>query len=704
MKKTIVLIILLCFPILSCTNQPTEKTTDENPFFSEYDTPFQVPPFAQIKEVHFLPAFHEGIKQQQAEIEAISNNSEAPTFENTVAALDYSGGLLRNVSSVFDNLTDAHTNDELQRIDKEVSPLLSKNSDDILLNAPLFTRIKAVYEQKESFDLSPEQDMLLEKTYKGFVRGGANLSEESKGRLREINQELSMLSLNFDENILKETNAFELVIENKDDLAGLSESSIIGAEEAAEERGYEGKWVFTLHKPSMIPFLQYSEKRELREKIFKAFTSMGNNNNELDNKANAAKIVALRLEKAKLLGYESHADYVLEDNMAKNSENVYNLLKQLWKPTLAVAKKEAKDLQAVIEKEGKNIKLEAWDWWYYAEKLRKEKYDLDENELRPYFKLKNVREGAFAVANKLFGLTFDEISDIPKYHEDVKAFEVKEADGTHVGVLYVDYFPRASKSGGAWMNAYRKQQEIDGKDIRPVIVNVGNFSKPVGDKPALLSFEEVKTLFHEFGHALHGLLSACTYPRLSGTSVPRDFVELPSQIMENWATDPEGLKAYACHYETGEPIPQSLIDKITKSSHFNQGWDFLEKLASSILDMDWFTLTEVPEIDVEKFETEAMGRVGLISEIVPRWKSTYFRHIFSGGYAAGYYSYTWCQVLDADAFEAFKETSLYDQKIAQAFRKNILEKGGTGDPMTMYTSFRGAEPKIEPLLKRKGLL
>lgn len=697
MKKTFFLVIIVGFLFLGSSKQ------GENPFFREFNTPFQVPPFGEIKEEHYLPAFKEGMKQQQQEIEAIVNNPEAPTFENTIEALENSGALLRKASNVFDILNGSMTNDRMQEIAKEVAPLRSKHEDDILLNEKLFQRVKAVYNQKDKLNLTTEQNMLLEKYYKDFVRGGANLDEEKKAKLREINQELSLLSVKFGENVLKENNRFELIIKNEEDLAGLPQSVITAAAEAAKERGHEGKWVFTLHKPSMIPFLRYSEKRDLREKIFKAYINRGNNNDELDNKAIVSRIVVLRVKRANLLGYKTHADFVLEMNMAKKPENVYNLLERLWQPALKMAKKEAKELQEMIYKEGKDFKLQPWDWWYYAEKLKKVKYDLDEEMIRPYFKLENVRNGAFYVANKLYGIQFIERTDIPKYHQDVKVFEVKEADGSHIGILYTDYFPRASKRGGAWMNSFRKQSRLGGKEIHPVITNNGNFSKPTGDRPALLSSEEVSTLFHEFGHALHGLLSNCTYNRLSGTAVPRDFVELPSQIMENWAFEPEVLKVYAKHYKTGEVIPQELIDKLKKASHFNQGFATVEYLAASFLDMDWHTLTEAEELHVEKFETASMNKIGLLPEIIVRYRSPYFRHIFSGGYSSGYYSYIWAEVLDADAFQTFKETNLFDQKTAQAFRRNILEAGGTEDPMTLYKRFRGAEPKVEPLLKRRGL-
>jgi len=695
------------FILMSCSKQAekTEKASpaEQNPFFSEYNTPFHTPPFDKIKEEHYMPAFKEGIKQDEEEIKAIADNPQPPTFENTIEALDRSGKLLRKVSNVFENLVGSNTNDRMQAIARKAAPLFSKHHDDIYLNEKLFKKVKAVYEQKDKLNLSVEQNKLLDEYYKDFVRGGANLNEEQKARFRGINKELSLLSLKFGENILKENNKYELVIDNKEDLDGLPEAVITQAAETAKERGHEGEWVFTLHKPSMIPFLQYSNRRNLRENIFNGYINRGNNNDELDNKAIVAKMAALRLERANLLGFKTHADYILDKNMAKKPENVYQLLNQIWVPALKKAKQEARELQEMINNEGGNFELKPWDWWYYSEKLKKAKYDLDEEMLRPYFKLENVRKGLFTVVNKLYGLQFVERTDIPIYHKDVKVFEVKEADGTHIGIFYVDYFPRASKRGGAWMNSFRKEYKEEGKKITPIICNVLNFSKPTGDKPALLSFEEVTTMFHEFGHGLHGLLSNCTYRKLSGTAVPRDFVELPSQIMENWPAEPEVIKMFARHYETDEGIPLALIDKIKKARFFNQGFGTVEYLAASFLDMDWHTLTEQKVVDVMHFERNSMDKIGLIPEIVERYRSPYFNHIFAGGYSAGYYSYIWAEVLDADAFEAFKETSLFDQKTAQAFRKNILERGGTEDPMTLYVSFRGRKPNVEPLLKKRGL-
>ena len=705
MKKIAIILVCLGLVFTSCSKPAEEKPVEaasQNPFFEDWDTPFGVPPFDRIEVAHYMPAFLKAMERHKAEIEDIVQNSEPPSFANTIEALDRSGVFLTKVNYVFQNMASANTNEKIQQIEQEIAPLLAKHNDDINLDEGLFQRTKSVYEQKDSLDLTPEQSMLLEKTYEGFVRGGANLDEAKKARFREINEEMSVLSVKFAKNVLDETNAFAMVLE-KDDLAGLPQSVISAAAEAAEEKGHTGKWVITLNKPSFIPFLQYSDKRELREKVFKAFASLGNNNDKYDNKARASRMAALRVERAQLLGYKTHADYVLEENMAKNPANVYKLLQQVWEPALAKAKREAQEFQAMIEKEGKDFRLQPWDWWYYAEKVKKAKYDLDDSVLRPYFKLENVRQGAFDVATKLWGITFHPLEDMPIYHEDVRVMEVKDTDGSHIGILYVDYFPRESKQGGAWMSPFRKQRRKDGENIRPVIVNVGNFTKPTADQPALISFDDALTLFHEFGHALHGLLTDCTYETLSGTDVATDFVELPSQIMENWASDPEVIKTYARHYETDEPIPDELIAKIKKAGTFNQGFANVEYLASCFLDMDWHTLTEAKEMDCAAFEKASMEKIELIPEIIPRWRSTYFGHIFAGGYSSGYYSYAWSEVLDADAFQAFKETSLFDHKTALAFRKNILERGGTEDPMTLYLRFRGAEPKIEPFLKREGL-
>ena len=695
--RGVVLFIMLGILLTNCAKQ------EDNPFFKPYNTPFETPAFDKIKEEHYLPAFRAGIEQQKKAIEAIVNNPEEPTFANTVEALENSDTLLTRVSNVFFNMTSANTNDRLQAISKEITPLLTAHNDEILMNDKLYKRIKAVYNKKESLNLSHIQQRLLEKYYKDFVRGGADLKAKDKEKLKAINKELSLLTLQFGENVLKENNRFEMVLDNKADLAGLPEAVIAAAAETAEKRGHPGKWVFTLHKPSLIPFLQYSDKRSLREKMFKGYITRGDHNDELDNKKILSRIAALRVERANLLGFKTHADYILDDNMAKTPQRVYDLLNKVWQPALRVAKKEAGALQKMIDAEGGNFKLQPWDWWYYAEKLKKQKYALDDELLRPYFELDKVRDGAFETAHKLYGITFTERHDIPVYHPEVKVFEVKEEDGTHIGILYVDYHPRASKRGGAWMNEYRQQQYRNGKKITPIICNVCNFSRPSGDKPALLSFEEVQTLFHEFGHALQGLLSDVQYKSLSGTSVTRDYVELCSQIMENWAAEPEVLREYARHYKTGEPIPQEYIDKLEQSKHFNQGFATTEYLAAAFLDMDWHTLTEAKEQDAAAFEKQSLDRIGLIPEIVVRYRSPYFRHIFAGGYSAGYYSYIWAEVLDADAFEAFKETGLFNRETANSFRKNILASGNSDDPMALYKRFRGREPSIEPLLKRRGL-
>ncbi|WP_026135827.1 M3 family metallopeptidase [Nafulsella turpanensis] len=689
----------------ACSPEVQQETPPEvnNPFFTTYNTPFEVPPFEQIKNEHFKPAIEEGIRRHAAEIEAIANAEEAPTFENTIAAMDTAGALLDKVTSVFYPLSSANTNDSIQAIAKEVAPLLSAHSDNIRLNPELFARVKAVWDKKDQLQLDEEQQMLLEDTYKSFVRSGANLSEADKEKLRGINEELSVLSLQFGQNVLDETNNYQLVIEKEEDLAGLPAGLVENAAAEAKEAGMEGKWIFTLHNPSVMPFLQYADNRELRKEIWNAYQMRGNNNNEFDNKEIIRKMANLRMERAQLLGYDTHADYVLEESMAKTPENVYKLLDQLWAPALQVAKQEAKDMQKMINASGENFELAPYDWRYYTEKIRKQRYDLNAEEIKPYFSLDAVKEGAFSVTNKLYGLTFEELKDIPKYHEDVTAYEVKEADGTHVGVLYMDFFPRESKRGGAWMTSYRSQQMEDGKRKAPVISIVGNFSKPTEGAPALLTFDEVSTFFHEFGHALHGLLSDVKYESLAGTNVPRDFVELPSQIMENWASEPEVMKMYGKHYKTGETIPDELIEKMKAAGTFNQGFATTEYLAASLLDLNYHTLEKPLTGEVKDFEEASMNKIGLIEEIIPRYRSTYFNHIFAGGYSSGYYSYIWSGVLDSDAYQAFKEKSLFDPELAKSFRENVLERGGTREPMEMYVDFRGREPDIQPLLEKRGL-
>ncbi|CCG98200.1 Peptidyl-dipeptidase Dcp [Fibrella aestuarina BUZ 2] len=702
--------LLLALPVVMTaliSGRPALDPPAGNPFFSAYTTPFGVPPFDQIKPEHFEPAIDEGIKQQTAEIATITQQKAAPTFANTVEALEASGDLLRRVNTVLGNLNGANTNDQLQKIAQTVAPKLAKHSDDIMLNPVLFSRVKAVYEQRSKLNLSGDQQRLLEKMYKNFVRNGAALTAEKQERLRKINGELSVLTLKFGQNLLAENNAYTLVIDKQDDLSGLPASVVATAAEEAKRRKLDGKWVFTLQNPSIMPFLQYADNRKLREQLLRAYLERGNHNDERDNKAIMANMVALRAEKAQLLGYDNHAAYVLEESMAQTPAKVAELLNQLWTATVPVAKQEAKELQAIMDKDpaAGGAKLASWDWRYYAEKLRKEKYALDEQELRPYFPLEGVREGIFMLTGRLYGLKFERRTDIPVYHEEATVYEVKEADGRHIGLIYMDFFPRSSKRGGAWMTSYRRQEVENGKKITPVVSIVCNFSKPTGNVPALLTQNEVSTFFHEFGHALHGLLSNVHYGSQSGTSVPRDFVELPSQIMENWAVEPEMLKLFAKHYQTGAVIPDALVDKIKQSSLFNQGFETSEYLAASLLDMSYHTLKpgQTPT-DVLAFEKQAMDKIGLIDQIPPRYRSTYFQHIFSGGYSAGYYSYIWSAVLDADAFEVFKQKGLFDPKSAQSFRKNVLERGGTEDPMTLYRKFRGAEPDIKPLLRRRGLL
>jgi peptidyl-dipeptidase Dcp len=691
-KKCIFILATSCM-MYSCTTQ-----TETNPFLTEFQTEHGVPPFDKIKLEHYEPAFLKGIEEQNANIDAIVNNSEAPTFENVIVALDNSSPTLDRVSAIFYNMTEAETTDDLKELSIKLAPTLSEHSDNISLNQDLFKKVDAVYQQKDALGLTTEQQRLLEETYKGFVRSGANLSPDKQARLREVNKELSTLGIKFSDNVLNENNAFKLYIDKEEDLAGLPDWFRQSAAEKAKKDGQEGKWLFTLGNASRLPFLQYSENRPLREQMYKAYINRGNNNDKNDNKKIITDIIKLRLEKAQLLGFDCYSNFVLDNTMAKNSTTVMDFLNNLWSYSLPKAKAEAVELQNIMDKEGKGEKLEAWDWWFYTEKLRKEKYNLEEDEIKPYFKLENVREGAFAVANKLYGITLTKLEGIPVYHPDVEVFEVKDADGSHLGVFYVDYFPRPGKSGGAWMSNYREQQGA----IRPLVCNVCSFTQPVGDMPSLLTIDEVETLFHEFGHALHGLLTKCNYKGISGTNVVRDFVELPSQINEHWATEPEVLKMYAKHYQTGETIPDSLIEKILNQKTFNQGFMTTELLAAAILDMNLHNLTDTQNLDVLAYEKEAMDKLGLIPEIAPRYRTTYFNHII-GGYAAGYYSYLWANVLDNDAFEAFKEHGIFDKKTADLFRNNVLEKGNSEDPMTLYKNFRGTEPQLEPMLKNRGM-
>lgn len=701
-KLTVLFTIVLCAFIMTSCNKK-KKDLSGNPFFTEYTTPFGVPPFDKIDTTHYIPAFEEGMIQHNLEIDSIINSKEEPTFENTILKYDKSGRLLTKVGNVFFNLLSALTNDRMQDIAMEISPKLSEHRDAIMMNEKLFARIKAIYEKRNDSKLDSQQIRVVEKYYKDFVRNGANLSKDKQDSLKSVNSKLSKLELQFGQNLLAETKDFKLIVDKKEDLEGLPQASIDAAAEAAKEAGKEGKWLFTLDKPSLIPFLQYAKNRELREKIYRGYFMRGDNDNKNDNKKIIDEIVNLRIEKAKLLGYTNFAQYVIEQNMAKTPETVNDFLIKLWTPALKVSKNELLDMQKIIDKEKGNFKLASWDWWYYAEKVRKEKYNLEETELQPYLSLSNVRDGMFYVANKLYGITFDKKTDIPVYQSEVEVFEVKEADGKHLGLLYLDYYPRVSKDGGAWCTSFREAGWDFGKKVDPVVSIVCNFTKPSGDAPALLTWDEATTLFHEFGHGLHSLFTEGKYNRTAG-SVPRDYVELPSQIMENWAGEKEVLKQYAKHYKTGEVIPDALIEKLSKSSKFNQGFGTVEYLAASILDLNYHMVNEKTTIDAREFEKTALSKIGLIPEILPRYRSTYFSHIFSGGYSAGYYVYIWAEVLDSDAFDAFKKSGdLFNQDLATKFRKYCLQECGNDEGMIQYKKFRGQEPSIEPLLIKRGL-
>lgn len=678
MKHTLFLAAAATLLAVGCQNKQSNNMNDTaNPFFAEWNTPYNIPDFSRIKPEHYMPAFEEGIRQQKSEIDAIVNNTEAPTFENTILAYEYSGQLLKEVSSVFFNLSECENSDEMEAIEEKVTPMLAAHGDDIALNAKLFDRIKAVYEQRESLNLNPEQARLLEETYKGFVRGGANVPTEKQERFRQINEQIASLTMRFAQNVLKATNAYSKELPNG------------------------GK--VTLDIPTWEPFMQTCADRKLREEVWHAYADRCEEG-EFDNTKIIDSIVNLRLERANILGFPTHADYVLDDCLAKTPSAVYDCLNNVWGPALKVAKQERDIYQKMLEKDVPGAKLQPWDWRYYAEKYRVEKYAIDDAEVRPYFCLDSVREGAFMVANKLYGLTFTERTDLPNYDKEARCFEVKDSKQT-IGILYMDFHPRASKRSGAWMTEFRGQyRNRKGENIIPIIQVVCNFTKPTADKPSLLNFDESETLFHEFGHALHGLLSKCTYPSLAGTNVPRDFVELPSQIMENWCRHPQVMKMYAKHYKTGEPIPDALIKKIEAAATYGQGFATVESLAASLLDMDYYTMKETRHIDPVQFEEQAMKKIGLIPEIISRYHSPYFQHVFTTGYDAGYYSYTWTAILDADAFEAFAESGdLFNPELAKKFR-HLLESGNTVEPMELYRAFRGKDPSPKALLKRKGML
>ena len=693
--KKIILVSFVLSTIMACTNQ--------NPLLTEQNTPYGVPAFDKVKIEHYMPAFEKAIAENKAEIEAIVNNPEAPTFANTIEALDRSGELLDKVVGVFFNVLEADGNDEMNKIAEEVTPLLSELSDGIILNDALFQRVKAVYEQRETLGLNDEQMRLLTETFKSFANNGANLPEDKKTRLKEINQELGLLSLQFGNNVVAETNAYQLFITDEAELKGLPESAKAAAKEEAVAAGRPEAWLFTPKRTSFTPVLQYCENRELRKELLMAYTTRGNHDNESDNKDIIVKTMQLRVEKAQLFGYTNPADYILADCMAKDAKTVDAFLESVWEPSLKAAKREAKELQKLLSQDLPGEKLQPWDWWFYTEKLREAKYDLNEEDLKPYFELNNVRNGAFQLAHELFGINFEKLEGMPVYNPEVEVFKVTYADGSLVGILNTDYFPRAGKRPGAWMNNICNQYvDANGVDHRPVIINVGNFNKPTQGNPSLLSMDDVETLFHEFGHALHGLLSKATYKSLAGTNTPRDFVELPSQFMENYCYHPQIMKTYAFHYQTGEVMPDELIEKINRASTFNEGFVMTELLSASILDMDYHKMTTTEAFDVNAFEEASMKNMQMIPEIITRYRSTFYNHIFTTGYAAGYYSYTWSAVLDADAFAAFVETGdILNPEVAKRYL-HLLEQGGTRDAQELYLEFRGKPADPKHLLKKKG--
>ena len=676
---------------------------NENPFFSEYTTPHQTAPFDKIRIEHYEPAVLEGIKQHQAEVDAIVNNPEAPTFENTVVALEYAGDMLNRVLSVFFNLNSAETSDEMQALAQKLSPILTEHSNNVSLNEALFARIKTVYETTDKSALTTEQQRLLQSTYDGFARSGANLNDEDKAKYRELTTELSQATLAFGQNTLKATNSFALNVTDSARLKGMPESLLEAAAQTAKEKGQEG-WTFTLHAPSYSPLMMYCEDRDLRRQMYMAYNTQCVQDNENNNEELVKKIVNLRLAIAQLLGYESHADYVLENRMAENADNVNQLLDQLLEAYLPAAKEDVKAVQEIAARtEGKNFELMPWDWSFYSEKLRSEKYSLNDEMVRPYFKLENVIKGVFGLATRLYGITFEENKEIPVFHPDVKAYDVLDKDGSYLAVIYTDFFPRAGKRSGAWMTSYQEQFVKDGVDNRPHVSITMNFTKPTASKPALLTQDEVETFLHEFGHALHGIFAATTYPSMGGTNVYRDFVELPSQLMENFLPKKEFLSTFAYHYETGELIPDELIERIVRAQNYNAAYACIRQLSLGILDMAWYSRTTPFEGDVLAYEQKAWESTQLLPTVEGTNMTTHFGHIMSGGYSAGYYSYKWSEMLDADAFSLFEEKGLYSEEVATSFRKNILEKGGSEHPKELYRRFRGQDATIDALMKRDGI-
>ena len=701
---------MMPFPGYKSISKKLEKMSEmRNPLLSDFNTPFKVPPFSVIKNEHFLPAIEEAINQSRTEIKNLLTNKEEPTFENTIEIYENGGKYLSQASSILFNLNHAETSPELQQITMEASVMMTNFSNEVSQNVELFSRIKEVYNKKDDLDLKPEQLTLLKKTYKGFVRNGADLNDADKKRFAEIKTELSQLNLKFNDNVLAETNSYELVLENQDDLVGLPDYVIEAASETAESKGHEGKWVFTLQAPSYLPFMENSEKRELREKMFKAHMCKAFQSNEFDNQENIRKIIQYRAELARLLGFDTYADYVLEERMAMKVSAVDEFLEELLEKSLKKAKSEVSEIQNFIKSKGDDIEVQRWDWAYYSEKLKKERYNIDDDLLKPYFKLENVLNGVFEVATKLYGIQFVENKDIPVYHPDVKAYEVLDESNQHVSVFYADFFPRTGKSGGAWMTSYRDQHMAsDGQDVRPVVSIVCNFTKPTASKPSLLTYDEVNTLFHEFGHALHGMLSKASYQSTSGTSVFWDFVELPSQIMENWVNEKECLDLFAKHYETDQLIPAEYVDRIIESSKYHEAYATVRQISFGLLDLAWhgipFTsINDYLSDSIYDFERLSLDKTELFPIVPDTCMSTQFTHIFAGGYGAGYYSYKWAEVLDADAFSLFKKNGVFDKRTAQSFKENILEKGGSEHPMELYKRFRGQEPTIDALLLRSGL-
>ncbi len=687
---------------LALTASPAPDVPVVNPLLAEWTAPFGLPPFGEIQAAHFRPAFEAAMAAHRAEVEAIATSAATPTFANTVAALGMSGERLAGVQAVFGTLVSSQTTPEIQAIQREMAPRLTRHRDETLLDDRLFRKVKVLWEGRDALGLDPDQEVLLERTWKTFVRSGARLDPASKERLKVLNGELTSLGVKFGDNLLAATNGWRLELDRPEQLSGLPPGHVAAMAEAATKAGLPGKWVVTLHGPSLWPFLKYADDRELRRRAFEAYTSRCDQDGPWDNRAVASRTAALRVEKARLLGHPTWADYVLDDQMAGTPAAVYALIAQLWGPAKAAAAREARLLEEAIRAEGKSHPLEPWDWFYFTEKVRKSRYDLDENELRPYFALDQVRAGAFDVAHRLYGITFTELRDFPRWDPEVRAFEVKDRDGSHLAVFLVDYHPRPGKRSGAWASGLRGQWVKDGREIRPIVTNAGNFTRPTGDGPALLSQEEVETLFHELGHGLHSILSKRRYEGYG--PMPRDFVELGSQIMENWAFQPEVLATYARHWKTGAPIPEALVEKIRKSARFDQGFKNTEYLAASLLDLEWHTLSAPAEPDTSTLERIALSRMGMPSTIVPRYRTTYFQHIFGpgGGYAAGYYSYKWAEVLDADAFAAFEEKGLFDPDTAGAFRE-LLEKGRSVDPMELFVKFRGRAPSVDPLKRKLGL-